>query len=152
MLEVNATLRGHSGIDFDKKKMRKALRTQGGGVRKDARRLVSRRAVSGGGENPGRGTGALWRSIKVKVYASGMAAIIAPQRTSEMGKDFYPAYLIKGVRRGAQRKKDHQAQADNGKGWRIERRNDFMMTALYKRSQVTQDALLQALKDSLKPR
>jgi len=152
MLEVNATLAGHSGIDFDKKKMRRALRQIGGGVRKESRRLVARKAISGAGENPGRETGSLSRSIKVKVYSTGMAAIISPQRTADMGDAFYPAFLVYGVRREAVRRRDHQRQADNGKGWRIEPRNNFMMSALFNRSDVSKAALMETLKDSLVPR
>ncbi|HVL75309.1 MAG TPA: hypothetical protein VM406_04780 [Noviherbaspirillum sp.] len=152
MLEVNVKLAGHTALDFDKKKMRRALRQIGGGVRKEARRLVARRAVSQPGQDPGRDSGTLSRSIKVKVFSSGMGAVVSPQKTAEMGDAFYPAFLVYGVRRDAKRRKDHQRQVDNGKGWRMAPRNDFMMSAQFKRSDVSKAALMEALKDALKPR
>lgn len=151
-IEVNVRLAGHERIDFDRKSVRKALRIEGSAVRKEARRLVSRRAVSGGGENPGRETGALWRSIKSKVSRSGFLVKIAPQKTPEMGEDFYPAYLFYGVRRGAQRGRSHARRADNGSGWRIEPRNNFMIQALDRRRSGARVALEAALKDALVPR
>jgi hypothetical protein len=143
---------GHERIDFDRKKVRKALRAGGRDVQKEARRLVARRALSGADDAPGRRTGALWRSIKNKVSRSGFLVKVAPQKTSEMGNDFHPAFLYYGVRNGSKRTKDHRKKGDTGTGWRIEKRANYMAEALdHKRAGATK-ALESALKDSLVPR
>jgi hypothetical protein len=99
--------------------------------------------VSEPGEYPGRDTGTLWRSIKSKVSRSGFLVRIAPQKTPEMGKDFYPAFLWYGVRRkgGAE-----------GSGWRIEARANYMTEALDRRREVSQTTIKAALQDALIPR
>jgi len=134
VFEVNATLVGHQRIDFDKRPIKKALRQQGGGVRTEARRLVARRAVSGPGEMPGRDTGALWRSIKVKVSSGGFWARVSPFKTNEMTM-FYPAVLHHGSERRG-----------------IAARGNYMTEALEKRRTVAQDAIRSALQGALKPR
>jgi hypothetical protein len=151
-LGVHVRLLGHERIDFDRKKIRKAMRVQGGEVRKVARRLVARRAVSGPGEAPGRDTGALYRSIKSKVSRSGFLVKVAPQKTSDMGDEFYPAFLYYGVRAGGKRSADHRKKADGGNGWRIEKRDNYMSKALDQRRAGATAALETALKDSLIPR
>lgn len=151
-VEVHVGWTGHSRIDFDKKKIRKVMRARGRDVQKEARRLVARRAISQAGDYPGRDSGVLWRSIKAKVSRSGFLVRIAPQKTAEMGKDFYPAYLWYGVRRGATRSKNHGRQADTGTGWRIEPRKNYMTEALSRRREVSENAIKNALKDALIPR
>lgn len=133
-IEVNATLVGHSRIDFDKRLIRRALRQEGGKVRTAARRLVARRAVSASGEMPGRDTGALWRSIKVKVSSGGFWARISPFKTNEMPM-YYPAVLYYGSKRR-----------------NIEARGNYMTTALEQRRSGAQDAIRSALQGALKPR
>lgn len=150
MLEVNQTITGHSRIDFDKVKIRRAMRKIGAEVRKEARRLVARRAISVPGQYPGRGTGALMRSIKARVSKPGFLVRIAPDKTSDMGKDFYPAFLWFGVT-GNARRKDHRAQPKNG-AWRIAPRENYMIDALESRRESVRSTLRDALMDSLKPR
>jgi hypothetical protein len=133
MIKVHATITGHSRIDFDKKQIRKVLRQQGAAVRKEARRLVSRRAISMPGQAPGRATGVLMRSIKVKVASGGFWAKVAPQKTSEM-KEFYPAYLYYGTKRG------------------LAKRENYMTTALDTRREAARAAIGDALRNALKPR
>ncbi len=142
-VEVHVGWTGHSRIDFDKKKIRKVMRARGRDIQKEARRLVARRAVSQPGEYPGRDTGTLWRSIKSKVSRSGFLVRIAPQKTPEMGGDFYPAFLWYGVRRKG---------GEEGSGWRIEARANYMTEALDKRREVSENAIKTALKDALIPR
>lgn len=132
-VELHTTLTGHSKIDFDKRKVRKALRQQGAVIRKKARKLVARRAISGAGANPGRDTGALMRSIKVKVSSGGFWVKVAPYRTDEMGDDFYPAFLYYGTPT-------------------IKKRANYMGEALDSTRESAQRAILEALKDSLIPR
>lgn len=134
MLETNVTIEGHSRIDFAKQRIRKTLRQLGADVRKEARRLVARRAISGAGEYPGRQSGALMRSIKARVSRSGFLVRISPTRTEEMGKDFYPAYLNYGV------------------AGRITQRKNYMTDALEARSEHARSVLSAALQDSLIPR
>lgn len=133
-IEVHATLVGHSKIDFDKRLIRKALRKEGGSVRTAARRMVARRAVSAPGGMPGRESGALWRSIKVKVSSGGFWARISPFKTNEMSM-FYPAVLHYGsIKRG------------------IEARGNYMTEALEQRRPAAQAAIRTALQGALKPR
>lgn len=133
MLEANVTIQGHSRIDFDKRQIRKAMRRLGSDVRKEARRLVSRRAISGAGDYPGRDTGALMRSIKARVSRPGFLVRISPTRTSEM-KDFYPAFLGYGV------------------AGRIAKRKNYMTDALDNRADNVRTVLRAALQDALIPR
>lgn len=150
MLEVNATITGFSRIDFDKKKIRKVLRAEGAIIRKEARKLVARRAIaSAPGEYPTRQTGALMRSIKVKVSKPGFMVKIAPYKTSEMSA-FYPAFLNNGIT-GLPARKDRKAQLKNGK-WRVAPRKNYMIEALNHRRETSRAAILNALQDSLIPR
>lgn len=150
MFEVNVTITGHSRIDFDKPQIRKAMRQLGAGVRKEARRMVSRRAISGAGEYPGRQTGALMRSIVARVSKPGFLVRISPTRTEEMGSYFYPASLHYGVT-GKPSRKDHRAQVKDGK-WRIKPRGNYMTDALDNRSEHVRAVLRRVLKDALIPR
>lgn len=134
MLEINVKLAGFSRIDFDKKKIRKTMRTLGRDVQKEARRLVARRAISGAGEYPGRQTGRLWRAIKYRVSKPGFLVKIMPGKTADM-KDFYPAFLLYGSK-----KRD------------LAPRKNYMTDALDNRRSVARGALRNALMDSLKPR
>lgn len=150
MLEINETIIGHSRIDFDKAKIRRALRRLGADVRKEARRLVSRRAISGAGDYPGRGTGTLMRSIKAKVSRPGFMVRVAPYKTDAMGKDFYPAFLDYGVT-GLPARKDRRSQPKSGT-WRIAPRKNYMIDALEAKRETVRATLRDALMDSLKPR
>lgn len=170
MLEVNETIVGHSRIDFDKVKIRRAMRKIGADVRKAARRLVARRAISGAGDYPGRGTGALMRSIKAKVSKPGFLVRVAPYRTAEMGEDFYPAFLDYGVLRGSapqrlaagegvgksNRRRRGQGATERAArvamGYRIAPRKNYMTDALDSRREFVRATLRDALMDSLKPR
>lgn len=133
MLEINVKLDGFSRIDFDKKKIRKTMRTLGRDVQKEARRLVARRAISGAGEYPGRQTGRLWRAIKYRVSKPGFLVKIMPAKTADM-KDYYPAFLLYGSK-----KRD------------LAPRKNYMTDALDNRRSVARGALRNALMDSLKP-
>lgn len=135
MLEINATLEGFSRIDFDGKKIRKTMRLLGRDVQKEARRLVARRAISGAGEYPGKQTGTLWRAIKYRVSRPGFLVRIQPDKTSEMGADFYPAFL----RYGSTKRN-------------LAPRGNYMTDALESRRNMARDAIKRALKDALVPR
>jgi HK97 gp10 family phage protein len=134
-LETNVRIDGFSRVDFDKKQVRKAMREAGRDVQKEARRLISRRAISGADEYPGKLTGALWRAIKYKVRRSGFLVIVRPEKTADMGKDYYPAYL-------------HYGSAKIN----LAPRKNFMADALENRQQRTRNVLRNALQDALIPR
>jgi len=133
-LDLNVAISGHTAIDFDKRVMRRVLRSEGGKVRTAARRLVARRAISAPGDFPGRQTGALFRSIKAKVSSGGFWVKIMPFKTPEMGKDFYPAYLFYGTSRG------------------VAARGNYMELALDQRRAPARAAIRAGLISALKPR
>jgi hypothetical protein len=135
MFDLDVKITGFTRIDFDKKKIRKVLRKEGALVRKIARGLIMRRAISKPGEYPGRKKGATLRSIKAKVSKSGFLVRIAPQKTAEMGKDFYPAYLFYG-------------SVPNN----LAPRKNYMTEALDRRREGARAAILNGLKDSFKAR
>lgn len=135
MFEVNATLFGHSRIDFDGKQIRKTMRLLGREVQKEARRMVARRAISNPGEYPGKQAGVLFRSIRYKVSRPGFLVRIMPYKTPEMGDDFYPAYLLYGSK-----KRD------------LAKRGNYMVDALKAKREISRNAIKNALKDALIPR
>lgn len=90
--------KGFKYADFDVKALKKGLRKEGGEIAKEARKLVSKKDVSAPGENPGRDTGTLRKSIKNKVSKSGFTATIKPWKIPAMGEHFYPAYVYYGHR------------------------------------------------------
>jgi hypothetical protein len=114
-LDIRITVDGFNRLLFDKRELKKAFRKGGAVVRKEARRLISSRAVSGAGELPGYDSGAMSRSIKVKAGSGGGYVKIMPYKTSEMGSDFYPAFLMIGTSRGLQPRKDFMVQALDNK-------------------------------------
>lgn len=148
-------------IEFDRRKVRKAYVSVARDVQQEARRLVSRRAVSKAGEIPGMRTGALAKSIgffvpRASKNRPGFMAVVRPnqpkgQDLQRLPDPFYPAFLFYGVRRGAKRGKSHQAGASGGSPWRIEPRKNFMAQALLNQRYQIQRKLFTALKESVKP-
>lgn len=133
-LETNVTIDGFSRIDFDKRLVRKSMRTIGRDHQKEARRLIARRAISGAGEYPGRHTGKLWRAVKYKVSRSGFMVVVRPEKTAEMSF-YYPAVLHYGsLKRN------------------LAARKNFMTDALNNRRQNTRAVLRGTLQDALIPR
>lgn len=153
---------GLQRIDFDKRQVRRAMVRIGAVVRKDARRLVARRAISSPGEYPGADTGALKRSITSRVSKPGFLVVIRPVMTSEMDA-FYPAYLWYGVRRlvnrkvqaswdaNRKRKKGHTEITKAASAWRIAPRKNYMTDALAAKRGLIQQTLAAALENALKP-
>lgn len=101
-------------IIFNKREFKAAIRKGGGIVRTEARRLISRRAISAPRELPGYQSGAMSRSIRVKIGSGGGYAKVMPYKTAEMEK-FYPAFLVLGTRRGLKPRKDFMVQALDNK-------------------------------------
>ncbi|GEM_PF-6982921 len=150
-LDVHVALSGYSEIDFDGKRVRSAIRKEAGEVRKNARRLIARKAVSNPGEYPGKMTGLMQRAIKVLMArrrggSGGLWAAIGPVKVEGMS-DFYPAILAAGVT-GKPRTKGHKTQAKNGI-WRIAPRKSPMPDALKAREAATRVALRDAMIDAL---
>lgn len=125
---------------FDKRKVRAGMRKAG--------RLVAQRAqlalaLAKGRDNyPVSRTGTTVDAIKVRLSRSGFLVRVAPQKTSGM-KDFYPAFLHYGVKRGARvrglgkgvkrRKRGKRAEliaARQSGEWRIKPRANYMADAL----------------------
>jgi hypothetical protein len=115
MIDVRITVDGFNRLRFDKRELKAAFRKGGAIVRKEARRLIASRAVSSAGAFPGYDSGAMSRSIKVKAGSGGGYVRIMPMKTSEMGANFYPAFLMVGTSRGIRPRKDFMVQALDNK-------------------------------------
>ena len=129
--------------DLDKKAIRPYLRKIGNIVRRDARKKISLRKTSRKDEFPGKKTGAMVRSIKVKLFRNGYG-LTAYQDVPDSGGriknpkwKFYPAFLRYGVRvkRG---------------GWRIAPRKDYINEAVTSRHDEVMGIVMQGLEASLK--
>lgn len=146
--------------DFDKKKLRKGLGGIGSQVRKIARKLISKRAVSRPFENPGKVTGALQSSVTAKTSKSGFSTIISSRDTAGFrkrsdGNYFYPYALYYGhvgPRRGLKRngKRIHKKNTTSEKVAKA--RNNFIVQAaeLYGRTKY-EGAVLKILDGAIKP-
>lgn len=127
---------------FDKKKIRAGMRKAG--------RLVMQRAqmnlaLARDDEGyPVNRTGATLHSISFRVSKSGFLVRVAPKKTSAM-KEYYPAYLFYGVKRGARLSRlkageKHTAkrrregirlrEARRNNDWLIAPRDNYMADAL----------------------
>lgn len=137
-MDVHVDVEGHSKIDFDKRKVRQALLKGGREIRKVARRLVSRRALSRPGEFPGRGRGDLQRAIGLVLPRSKLGFWVKVEPTTagikKTGRMYYPAVLFHGSKKRG-----------------IEPRGNYMVAALgAKRDSIRAD-LSGALQAALKP-
>lgn len=135
MLELHETIAGHERIDFDKSRIRRAMRGFGQDVRKEARRRLARRAVSAAGQDPGKQTGTLQRSIIFKVSRPGFLVRIYPGTAELRRKNnhWYAAYLHYGTKH-------------------LEPRSNYMAEALEARRADIRARLRWALMESLKAR
>lgn len=122
----------HKTIDYDRKAMRKALNAGGALLRKEARRIVSRKAVSLPGEAPGVVTGRLMRSIGIVTRGSKGGWVKVGPRTIK-GSAFYPAFLFHGT--------DTLAPREN-----------YMVQALENQAEPVRNHIRAALAQSLVPR
>lgn len=115
MTDIRIDVEGFDHLVYNRRELKKAIRAGGALVRKEARRLIASRAVSGAGEFPGYKSGAMSRAIKVKVASGGGYVKIMPYKTAEMGPKFYPAFLMVGTRRGLRPRKDFMVAALDNK-------------------------------------
>lgn len=136
---IEVGLEFHKTIDYDRSKMRKALSRGGAMVTRESRRLISRRAISLPGQNPGAVTGKLKRSIGVIARGSKGGWIkVGPRSFNKAGLGggfFYPAVLFYGSRKR-----------------NIDKRNNFMVEALQNKRDSARGEIRTALKASLVPR
>lgn len=124
---------------FDKREVKKGMRRAGQLV---MRRAQLNLALARGQDNyPINRTGRTIESIRFKVSRAGFLVKVAPRKTPSM-KEYYPAYLHYGVKRGARvrglasgkrRGKGERAAAlaqRAASGWRIAPRANYMEDAL----------------------
>lgn len=168
--EINVRLLGFSRIDYNKSVIRKALRLEINKVRDVSRDLVSGASPSRPSAFPGLRAGVLKRAIKSKVLRSGLAAVVRPEKTKRMGEDYYPAFLVHGVRSGRKaqplapgagigknnrRRRGERRRAAEDRAataWRLAPRADPMPVALARRSAAATEAIRLALQLALVPR
>lgn len=134
-IELSVGLQFHKIIDYDRKALRKAMREGAAKVRKEARRIVSRRAISQAGEAPGLQTGTLKRAIGVVGRGSKGGWVKVGVRKSKEMKAFYPAFLFYGSPKTG-----------------LARRANFMETALSNKREEVRSQIRSALQNALVPR
>lgn len=169
--EVHVGLTFHKAIDYDRKALRKALVKGAAEIRKEARRLVSRRAISAAGAFPGMQTGTLKRAIGIVSKGSkGGWVKVGVKKTPGMD-DFYPAFMFYGVkglgkigraapgegrgksnrrRRGQRAKLIEERRASNG--YIVAPRKNYMTAALDSKRDTVKATIQAALRNSLVPR
>lgn len=133
-VELQVGLEFHKTIDYDRKAMRKALVRGAAEVRKQARRLVSRRSISLAGDFPGSQSGALKRAIGIVSKGSKGGWVKVGVR-SIPNSVFYPAFLFYGSPKTG-----------------LEKRANFMTAALDEKRESVRSMIRDALKNSLVPR
>lgn len=141
---------GYRKIDYDPKALKQPLRKSGNAVRKIARKMISREAVSEAGQFPGKQTGEMAKSIKVKVSKSGYSVAVYPTKTQEMPA-YYPAFVVYGHRapysETAQEARSHKQRA--GKKVAAPRKN-FVPEAADKYAKTFESEMFDALGDAIK--
>ena len=130
---VSIQVEGFDRIIFNKREIRAAIRAGAREVQREARRLIARRAISQAGDFPGYDSGAMSRSIKIKMGTGGGYAKIMPYMTPQMSA-FYPAFLEYGTNRG------------------LKPRRNFMVAALDNKRTAIHAAIAGALARSLEAR
>lgn len=141
---------GYRKIDYDPKALKQPLRKSGNAVRKIARKMISRKAVSEAGQFPGNQTGEMAKSIKVKVSKSGYSVAVYPTKTQAMPA-YYPAFVVYGHRapysETAQEARSHKQRA--GKKVAAPRKN-FVPEAADKYAKTFESEMFDALGDAIK--
>lgn len=141
---------GYRKIDYDPKALKQPLRKSGNAVRKIARKMISRKAVSEAGQFPGKQTGEMAKSIKVKVSKSGYSVAVYPTKTQAMPA-YYPAFVVYGHRapysETAQEARSHKQRA--GKKVAAPRKN-FVPEAADKYAKIFESEMFDALGDAIK--
>lgn len=131
MFKVGVDIEGFSYVDFDKKIIKRALKQEHPPIRILAKKLIKRGAASNPGELPKSQTGLMIKSIKSRVSKKGWAAIIGSYpvgRMTETKDGFYPIFLIKGTKRGIEKRKNFIEDAFNS---RRERAREAIRSAMF---------------------
>jgi hypothetical protein len=169
--EIHVGLAFHKIIDYDRKALRRALVKGAAEIRKEARRLVARRAISASGQFPGSSTGALRKAIGVVSKGSRGGWIkIGVKKTAGMA-DFYPAFLFYGTkgqgkierlaageghgqsnRRGRGERAAIVADRKASTGFIVAPRANYMTAALEAKGAFIRDTIRESLKNALIPR
>jgi len=137
MFKVGVDIHGFSYIDFDRKIIKKVLKIESIPIRGIAKKLIKRGVASSPGEIPKSQTGLMIKSIKSNVSKKGWTAFIGSYRVGRMldSKDgFYPAFLMKGTKRG------------------LKKRGNFIESAFNSRRDHAREAIRDAMFKALKPR
>lgn len=141
---------GYRKIDYDPKALKQPLRKSGNAVRKIARKMISREAVSEAGQFPGKQTGEMAKSIKVKVSKSWYSVAVYPTKTQAMPA-YYPAFVVYGHRapysETAQEARSHKQRA--GKKVAAPRKN-FVPEAADKYAKTFESEMFDALGAAIK--
>ena len=141
---------GFKRIDYDAKALKQPLRKSGNAVRKIARKMISRKAVSEAGQFPGKQTGAMQKSIKVKLSKSGYSVAVYPTKTQAMPV-YYPAFVVYGHRapnsETSQEARSHKQRS--GKKVAAPRKN-FVPEAADKYAKTFQSEMFDALGGAIK--
>jgi len=171
-VKINVGLQFHEIIDYDRKVLRRALVKGAAEIRREARRLVARKAISEPGAFPGTDTGQLKRAIGVvsKAPNGGGWIKVGVKKTPKMNA-FYPAFLFYGVKK--QGKIERLAAGEGlGKSNRRARgeraaliaerrtsdkyfvapRGNYIQAALMSKRDAVKDLIQTALRDALVPR
>lgn len=133
-IRLEAGLEYHKTIDYDRKAMRRALVKGAAEIRKEARRIVSRRAISQAGDFPGMETGRLKRAIGI-VSKGSKGGWVKVGVKSIPGSVFYPAFLFYGSPKTG-----------------LAKRGNFMTAALATKRDAVRGEIRSALKNALVPR
>ena len=133
-LKLEVGLEFHKTVDYDRKSMRRALVRGAAAIRQEARRIVSRRAVSMPGEDPGMQSGALRRAIGIVSKGSKGGWVKVGVR-SIPNSIFYPAFLFYGSPKTG-----------------LAKRANFMEEALTAKRSVVRSEVRAALSQCLVPR
>ena len=150
-IEIRVSIEANDIWQYNRKVVAGSLIEGAKDIIKTARRLVSRRTISAAGEYPGYRTGALHNAIGiVKVGSKGGYVRAGVNKTKEMGKHFYPAFLYHGVRNASYFKNstpksrrrltdDQRAALASAHGYRLAQRDNYMTAAFEsKRSRIRQ--------------
>lgn len=127
MIKMQVKTTGLSVLSFDKRELRKSMRVVGNEIARAARGLI-RGGPSSPGNQPGKQTGALQKSIKVYVFRSGEGVAVRARK-------FYSRFLEQGAK---------------GPGKRVLEPRPFMSAALTARSASINDRLKESVEAGIK--
>lgn len=170
-VRIDVGLAFHKTIDYDRKAMRGALARGAAIVRKEARRAVSRRAISAPGEDPGMDSGDLRRGIGVVSRGGKGGWVKIGVRKLKSMSAFYPAFLYYGSkghgriqrlepglgigksnrRRRGERAALIEERRQNGQ-YVVAPRSNYIANALNAKRNEIRSMIQSALRDSLVPR